>query len=157
MCSIKKMTLVSSLCISTTLCVFRFPILIRDLLLSLMMSMTHLNVSKQKEVFLHFQGFITGAEIRKWPYLLQSLWSYHRTLQSFYIFEAQYCNALYLIIRNAMYLIICNAMHLNLELTEHGQAGSAIMKDWILVAAGVERFFFFMYTLAFAFVSAFYI
>jgi len=43
------------------------------------------------------------------------------------------------------------------DLSSHGQAGSAIMKDWILVAAGIERFFFFIYTLAFAFVSGFYV
>ena len=60
------------------------------------------------------------------------------------------------------------------DLSSHGQAGSAIMKDWILVAAGIERyvenslsifqtiltfyrFFFFVYSLAFAFVSGFYI
>jgi len=43
------------------------------------------------------------------------------------------------------------------DLSTHGQAGSAIMKDWILVAAGIERFFFFIYTLAFAFVSGFYV
>ena len=43
------------------------------------------------------------------------------------------------------------------DLSAHGQAGSAIMKDWLLVAAGIERFFFLMYSLAFAFVSGFYI
>ena len=26
------------------------------------------------------------------------------------------------------------------DLSSHGQAGSAIMKDWILVAAGIERY-----------------
>jgi len=43
------------------------------------------------------------------------------------------------------------------DLSTHGQAGSGIMKDWLLVAAGIERFFFLMYSLAFAFVSGFYI
>ena len=43
------------------------------------------------------------------------------------------------------------------DLSAHGQAGSAIMKDWLLVTAGIERFFFLMYLLAFAFFSGFYL
>jgi len=42
------------------------------------------------------------------------------------------------------------------DLNIHGQAGSGIMKDWILVAAGIERFFFLIYTLAFALVTSIY-
>jgi len=44
----------------------------------------------------------------------------------------------------------------NRDLNEHGQAGSGIMRDWILVAAGIERFFFLIYTIAFALVSSVY-
>ena len=42
------------------------------------------------------------------------------------------------------------------DLSIHGQAGSGIMRDWILVAAGIERFFFLIYTLAFALVTSIY-
>ena len=43
------------------------------------------------------------------------------------------------------------------DLNIHGQAGSGIMKDWVLVAAGIERFFFLIYTIAFALVTSVYI
>merc|ERR1712106_1010996 len=43
------------------------------------------------------------------------------------------------------------------DLNAHGQAGSGIMKDWILVAAGIERFFFLIYTIAFALVTSVYV
>ena len=61
------------------------------------------------------------------------------------------------------------------DLTVHGQAGAGIMKvtpgpaclsscydsffyqDWVLVAAGIERFCFFVYTMAFALVTSVYI
>jgi len=43
------------------------------------------------------------------------------------------------------------------DLTTHGQAGGGIMKDWVLVAAGIERFCFFVYTMAFALVTSVYI
>jgi len=42
------------------------------------------------------------------------------------------------------------------DLNAHGQAGSGVMRDWILVAAGIERFFFLIYTIAFALVSSVY-
>ena len=42
------------------------------------------------------------------------------------------------------------------DLNIHGQAGSGIMKDWVLVAAGIERFFFLIYTIAFALVTSIY-
>ena len=35
--------------------------------------------------------------------------------------------------------------------------GSGVMKEWILVAAGLERFFFIIYTLAFAVVTSVYV
>ena len=37
-----------------------------------------------------------------------------------------------------------------------GGGGSAVMRDWLLVAAGIERFFFLIYTLAFGIVSSVY-
>ena len=43
------------------------------------------------------------------------------------------------------------------DLNVHGQAGGGIMKDWVLVAAGIERFFFLIYTIAFALVTSVYI
>ena len=61
------------------------------------------------------------------------------------------------------------------DLSAHGQAGAGIMKvrqssstphvcfdsfysqDWVLVAAGIERFCFFVYTMAFALVTSVYI
>jgi len=43
------------------------------------------------------------------------------------------------------------------DLSAHGQAGAGIMKDWLLVAAGIERFCFFVYTMAFALVTSVYI
>ena len=42
------------------------------------------------------------------------------------------------------------------DLNAHGQAGTGIMKDWVLVAAGIERFFFLIYAIAFALVSGVY-
>jgi len=44
----------------------------------------------------------------------------------------------------------------NQDLNAHGQAGTGIMKDWVLVAAGIERFFFLIYAIAFALVSGVY-
>ena len=43
------------------------------------------------------------------------------------------------------------------DLNAHCQAGGGIMRDWILVAAGIERFFFLIYTIAFALVSSVYV
>jgi len=50
-----------------------------------------------------------------------------------------------------MFEVLCS------ELVSHGQAGGGITADWILVAAGIERFFFLVYSLAFALVSSVYI
>ena len=53
---------------------------------------------------------------------------------------------------------ILNLIYLHYtDLNAHGQAGSGIMKDWILVAAGIERFFFLIYTIAFALVTSVYV
>jgi len=43
------------------------------------------------------------------------------------------------------------------DLNAHGQAAGGVMKDWMLVAAGIERFFFLIYMMAFALVSTVYI
>jgi len=41
-----------------------------------------------------------------------------------------------------------------IDLNSHETVGSLVMRDWVLVAAGIERFFFLIYTIAFAFVTS---